>query len=393
MKYFFQQFLIISLIILVENKFSHHYRCGTNDLKIKPKPLKPKLSKNREAPLHKRRMDDIDEDGFKSFNIYVDEYNIKYKLEGTELEEHQDLILSALKRAAGTLQNLLRIKPLEESFQFTDEELEEEYISEWDTELFGDQAYENDIDINSQGIDLVIFTTLDNEMGEETIAAATPIYYQETNYQPILGIVYLNSSIDFTKTNIQKYLESTLIHEMTHILGFKGDVLKDLNLITNKTDNEYGIEKQYVNSSKVIEVAKKYFNCPSIDGVELEDYGGEGTVGSHWEARILLGEYMNGLAYAEEVISEFTLALLEDTGIYKAHYYTGGLMRYGKNKGCDFVKDKCVNEEGEINPKFENEFFADVYSEFYTDASCSSGRLSRTYNFYEEYTGEEVPED
>ena len=71
MKYFFRQFLIISLIILVENKFSHHYRCGTNDLKIKPKPLKPKISKNKEAPLHKRRMDDIDEDGFKSFNIYL----------------------------------------------------------------------------------------------------------------------------------------------------------------------------------------------------------------------------------------------------------------------------------------------------------------------------------
>jgi hypothetical protein len=61
-------------------------------------------------------MDDIDEDGFKSFNIYVDEYNIKYELEGTKLEEHQDLILSALDRAAGTLQNLLRIRPLEESF-------------------------------------------------------------------------------------------------------------------------------------------------------------------------------------------------------------------------------------------------------------------------------------
>ena len=273
MKYLFRQFLIISIIFLTENKFSHHYRCGTNDLKIKPKPLKPKLSKNKEAPLNKRRMDDIDEDGFKSFNIYVDKLNIKYELEENELEEHEDLILSALDRAAGTLQNLLRIKPLEESFQFTDEELEEEYISEWDTKLFGSEAYNNDIDINSQGIDLVIFTTLDDEMGEETIAAATPIYYQETNYQPVLGIVYLNSGIDFTKTNIQKYLESTLIHEMTHILGFKGDVLNDLNLITKKTDNEYGIEKQYVNSSKVIEVAKKYFNCPSIEGVELEDYG------------------------------------------------------------------------------------------------------------------------
>ena len=57
----------------------------------------------------------------------------------------------------------------------------------------------------------------------------------------------------------------------------------------------------------------------------------------------------------EEVISEFTLAYLEDTGYYKANYYTGGLMRYGKNKGCTFIKDKCVINY-EINPEFENEF-------------------------------------
>ena len=51
---------------------------------------------------------------------------------------------------------------------------------------------------------------------------------------------------------------------------------------------------------------------------------------------------MIGKAFPEEVISEFTLALLEDLGFYKANYYTGGLMRYGKNKGCDFVKKNVL---------------------------------------------------
>ena len=53
----------------------------------------------------------------------------------------------------------------------------------------------------------------------------------------------------------------------------------------------------------------------------MEEFGGEGTVGSHWEAKILLGDYMNGYTYTfEQVISEFTLALLEDYGFYKANY-------------------------------------------------------------------------
>ena len=39
----------------------------------------------------------------------------------------------------------------------------------------------------------------------------------------------------------------------------------------------------------------------------------------------------------EQVISEFTLAFLEDTGFYEVNYYTGVLMRFGKNMGCRFL--------------------------------------------------------
>ena len=96
---------------------------------------------------------------------------------------------------------------------------------------------------------------------------------------------------------------------------------------------------------------------------------------------------MNGVVYPEEqVISEFTLALLEDTGYYKANYYTGGLMRYGKNKGCDFIKKRCVDSNHEINPFFENEFYDSIKSPDLMDASCSSGRQSRTYRAWWKYS-------
>ena len=86
----------------------------------------------------------------------------------------------------------------------------------------------------------------------------------------------------------------------------------------------------------------------------------------------------------EEVISEFALAYLEDTGFYKANYYIGGLMRYGKNKKCAFIKDRdrCINNS-EINRDFENEFFNSTNNKI--DASCSSRRLGRAYSFFCEY--------
>ena len=56
---------------------------------------------------------------------------------------------------------------------------------------FGKEALDNEIDMNSLGIDLVIFPIMD-EMEEEVIAAASPMYIQEENSQPILGVVYIN---------------------------------------------------------------------------------------------------------------------------------------------------------------------------------------------------------
>ena len=91
------------------------------------------------------------------------------------------------------------------------------------------------------------------------------------------------------------------------------------------------------------------------------------------------------------VVSEFTLALLEDSGYYKANYYNGGLMRYGKNKGCEFVFGQCVDKETQkINPLFYNEFFDTInYENANMDPSCSAGRQSRTYNAFWSY--DEIP--
>ena len=192
MNYFIRLFLIISLVLLAKNQYKPKYRCGTNDLKIKPKKLKPKFKINKESSLFKRRLDDIDEEGFKSFSIFVDKNNIKKQLAGTNLKAYQDIIINSLDKAAGTLQKLLRIQPLLYGYQFSDEELQDLDLIAWDKTRFGDQALAEEKDMSTLGIDLIFFPIME-EMEESTIAAATPIYTQERNSQPILGIVYINS--------------------------------------------------------------------------------------------------------------------------------------------------------------------------------------------------------
>ena len=339
----------------------------------------------------KRRIDDtLDAKGFKNFNIHLDLENIKNDIKLNKLEEYEDFFISSMEKAVSVLETLLKVKPLENNYKLSNKNFGELKISKWDESKFGDNAP----GFTDQGIDLAIFGML-ADLGEGTLATASAKAFQEetvTNIgQPYVGLVKINKLINYTLPNAKTYFQAILVHEFTHILGFSKNFFEKYykNIVT-KVD-EYGIMRSYLNSPKVLEVARKYFNCPTLEGVELENQGGNGTEGSHWEARILLGEYMNGYSYTEEmVISEFTLAVLEDSGYYKANYYTGGLMRFGKHKGCEFLKQRCINTETN-KTKFENEFFDNDNS---LEASCSSGRQSRTYNLIYEISEEyQVPDE
>jgi hypothetical protein len=87
---------------------------------------------------------------------------------------------------------------------------------------------------------------------------------------------------------------------------------------------------------KLLAHAKAHFGCDSWPGVALEDDGGEGSAGSHWEKRMLMNEYM-GAAPTGFVNSKsaFTLATLEDSGWYQADYSAADPLMWGYNGGCD----------------------------------------------------------
>ena len=342
---------------------------------------------DKEKEDYKRRMDtEIDSNGFKDFKIYIDLVNIKEDIKTYNLSKYEDLMISSMNKVVNTLQSLLKVKPLKNNYKIDTQFLLDYNIKKYDTSMFGNEANKG---LNDLGIDLVIFGLVDPLLGESTLATAAARKKQDGDLQPYAGILKLNKDLDLSKPKSEEYFQAILVHEFTHILGFSKDFFQNKVIYEEKKDN-YGIDRSYLNGAKLLAVAKKYYNCDSITGVELENQGGSGTAGSHWEARILLGEYMNGYAYTEEqVISEFTLAVLEDLGYYKANYYTGGLMRYGKHKGCDFLEKKCIENE-KLSGAFKNEFFDSINHEL-IDPSCSSGRQSRTYNAF--YPPNEVVPD
>ena len=81
-------------------------------------------------------------------------------------------------------------------------------------------------------------------------------------------------------------------HELTHVLVFNVDLIKDhfqgtanANRIITQTINNQA--RYLLATPKVIEAAKKHFNCSTLQGIELENQGGEGTLLNHWESRVM----------------------------------------------------------------------------------------------------------
>jgi hypothetical protein len=109
-----------------------------------------------------------------------------------------------------------------------------------------------------------------------------------------------------------------------------------------------------VTTPKVAEKAQEYYNCPSLEGQELENGRTDcGTlIESHWKVRTLKTEIMNFITTESiKFVSPMTLALLEDSGWYSADY--SGLnsrivsASYGYRAGCEFVVGKCFTDSGE----------------------------------------------
>ena len=243
--------------------------------------------------------------------------------------------------------------------------------------------FDNGSDIKS---DFLILAKIDNtnELPRGVLASAVPIMQDSVNGRPLAGLLVIsNDSNMFNYGRIKEYFSQVFLHELTHALGFLYTMFPYFPGGFTKTVAQYtirGVPRNVIITPKVLEVARKYYNCPSIIGVELEDQGGNGSANSHWEQRILLGDYMGAVIYQEEMtISEITLALLEDSAWYKINYYTGGLMRFGKNGGCEFIENLCLNN---YQTDFKNEFFD--YEDRFTP-SCSAGRQSRTYSFLNLY--------
>lgn len=296
---------------------------------------------------------------------------IKIKMDYTYLESQgksvylTSKIKNVLDVTISLFESLLSINHID--FQYTN--LHASYYC-------GIKNYNKDITNWGLQYDLVIFPYFNDSLVSTSIqAAATACLAIEETMQPKMGVIMINPNLDFNQQNSEKFLELLFLHEMSHVLIFHPTFFINLNMLTSKVINNERI--YYINSPKVVEKAKLHFGCSSIIGIPLENYGGHGSAGSHWESRYMLGDYMIATDYPEIVISDISLAVFEDSGFYKVNYYSGGLFRFGKGEGCDFFNKNCIVDQG---TPFANEFCVNSQEPF-----CTSGHISKGHCYMVKY--------
>ena len=349
MKINFKLIIYISLIT-----FSISFKCGF-DQKKKPKPqIHPKENthpnpKYRNLAAH-------------TINIYVD-----YEVLDSQVTDATNLnnLKGAMDLAINAFKKYLTVST-SDTYSFTASE-----INGFNADFTSSDVPNLISQSSNWGGDVFLVPVIDSDLPSGVDAAAYPLTLDSNNKRPILGCVCLGSHYDFTKTNYQRYLGMLLLHEISHILAFNDQLFKYFKDVTNPVNTlKIGdITKTYLSTPKVLEYARGHFGCPSLNGVELENQGGEGSAGSHWEARIMLGDYMISTDYPELVVSDITLAVFEDSGWYGVNYLTGGLFKTGKAEGCNFLQKNCIIDE-KTNSYLD---FCDKTE----DEVCSPGLLDR----------------
>ncbi|EGR33551.1 leishmanolysin family protein, putative [Ichthyophthirius multifiliis] len=248
----------------------------------------------------------------------------------------------------------------------------------------------------SQGIpnsDLHIYIIAQNTPQSRHLASAQICGYNDQYMRPSFGRILFNLAKvgqQQSHEQFQSDLETT-IHEILHILGFNGFQMQFW--INPKTGQYYGksgvnqiikvvtfrgLPTKIVQTKNIVLTARKYFDCPVMEGMQLENQGEDGSLGSHWEQLLVQNEIMiSSRVNSGTQLSIFTVALLRDTGYYtEVDENMSQKLYWGRGKGCSFVIDGCYSKQKSFSefPKqkgiqcsFENDGYGEPSATPYTD--------------------------
>ncbi|GET86493.1 GP63, leishmanolysin [Leishmania tarentolae] len=184
--------------------------------------------------------------------------------------------------------------------------------------------------------------------------------------RPAVGVINIPAANIASPHN--QAVTRVVAHEMAHALGFGKDFFEaagTLQQVWNVRGKPFPVP--VIDSRTVVAKAREQYGCDTLEYLELEDQGGEGSAGSHIKMRNAQDELMAAVSLSG-YYTALTMAIFQDLGFYQADFSKAEVMPWGKDAGCAFLSEKCMENNITKWPKmFCNDF------EFFT--RCPSSRL------------------
>lgn len=176
------------------------------------------------------------------------------------------------------------------------------------------------------------------------------------------------------------YFEESNAFQCVNGQYYRGQIVPSCNTLSEGTSST-GDKFFEVVTPTVRQVARNQFDCQRLNGARLENQPTQSAdcFGSHWDERYYYTETMS--AYYSDAtphITPLTLALLEDSGWYKADYSVSYTSSFGHGVGCPFVEEDCISNG--IVPYHSEGFFCDNVREGEDDPSyvCDPAHTSKS---------------
>ena len=189
--------------------------------------------------------------------------------------------------------------------------------------------------------DFVILVSAGPVASSGTGAWAIRCHVDSNNKRPLYGQYNQNAKfLDLAKYG-EKFLVNIAVHEILHAMGFSGGWFNWVMSSKVQTRTLRGRSTKMLIGSNVRREVRNYFGCSTAYGAELEDGGGSGSTGSHWDSRTQMNDVMCATTGNHRYMSRITMAAMQDSGAYLGVWTNAEPMTWGKQAGCGFLNQKC----------------------------------------------------
>lgn len=204
--------------------------------------------------------------------------------------------------------------------------------------------------------DFLLFLATKDTGKSGTIAYASACYTDKYTGRPLVGFVVFNPYyLDPLNGKLDNDV-ATYVHEVLHALVFSRQLFEKFPKVNGQAQYYVYNTNYFLRGFNLLRVAKDHFKCSRIKGLPLEDDGGDGSKGGHFERIVFGDETMVAEDVAIAKFSKMTLALLKDSGWYNIDLSKGDFYTWGKGEGCELFYKTCnqsnVSETCDSNNNF-----------------------------------------